>query len=138
MSSIQVDVDERAKREVEAVLAPRGLTSSEFLRWVVERIARQPGALISEGEEGPVSGLLLEPEIVEVEGGDKPVLHSVRQALERIVHDKNLRPVLIDLLDEPLTPNAETIAAIEEARRGEFVGEFSTPEELIAHLNANN
>jgi antitoxin component of RelBE/YafQ-DinJ toxin-antitoxin module len=90
---IPVPVDERIMREAEAVLAPHGLTSSEFLRWVVERIARQPAIL---------------------------------------------RPVLIDLLDQSLTPNQETIEAIEAARRGEFIGEFKTPEELIAHLNASD
>jgi acetyl-CoA synthetase len=42
-----VAVDERTKREAETVLAPLGVTSSEFLRRVVERIARQPTALIA-------------------------------------------------------------------------------------------
>jgi antitoxin component of RelBE/YafQ-DinJ toxin-antitoxin module len=56
---INVVVDERTQREAEAVLAPLGLTSSEFLRRVVERIARQPTALIvSEGSEDPVSALI--------------------------------------------------------------------------------
>ena len=39
---------------------------------------------------------------------------------------------------EPLIPNAETIEAMEAARRGEFVGEFKTVDELLAHLNADD
>jgi antitoxin component of RelBE/YafQ-DinJ toxin-antitoxin module len=55
---ISVPIDDRVEREAEAVLAP--LTSSEFLRRVVERIARQPTALIvSEGSEEPISALIL-------------------------------------------------------------------------------
>ena len=57
---INVPIDERTRREAEAVLAPLGVTSSEFLRRVVERIARQPTALIvSEGSEDPISALIL-------------------------------------------------------------------------------
>jgi len=109
---IKVAVDERTKREAEAALAPLGLTSSEFLRRVVEGIARA-GAGAS------------------IEGGDKP--DDVLERLERFI--KKLDAKATDLLEEP---NAETIAAIEEARRGEFIGEFRTPEELIAHLNATD
>jgi DNA-damage-inducible protein J len=39
---------------------------------------------------------------------------------------------------EPLIPNAETIEAMEAARRGEFVGEFKTVHELFADLNADD
>jgi DNA-damage-inducible protein J len=39
---------------------------------------------------------------------------------------------------EPLIPNAETIEAMEAARRGEFIGEFNTVDELLAHLNADD
>jgi DNA-damage-inducible protein J len=39
---------------------------------------------------------------------------------------------------EPLIPNAETIEAMEAARRGEFVGEFKTIHELFADLNADD
>ena len=57
---INVPIDERTRREAEAVLAPLGVTSSEFLRRVVERIARQPTALIvSVGSEDPISALIL-------------------------------------------------------------------------------
>jgi DNA-damage-inducible protein J len=39
---------------------------------------------------------------------------------------------------EPLIPNAETIEAMESARRGEFVGEFKTVDDLFADLNADD
>ena len=39
---------------------------------------------------------------------------------------------------EPLIPNAERIEAMEAARRGEFVGEFKTVDELLAPLNADD
>jgi DNA-damage-inducible protein J len=39
---------------------------------------------------------------------------------------------------EPLIPNGETIEAMEAARRGEFVGEFETVDELLAHLDADD
>jgi antitoxin component of RelBE/YafQ-DinJ toxin-antitoxin module len=35
----------------------------------------------------------------------------------------------------PLTPNAETIAAMEAARRGEFTGEFASGQDLIEHFH---
>lgn len=40
------------------------------------------------------------------------------------------------IVEQPPTPNATTIAAIEEAERGEMVGPFHTVEELLADLNA--
>jgi DNA-damage-inducible protein J len=39
---------------------------------------------------------------------------------------------------EPLIPNAETIEAMEAARRGEFVGELKMGDELLAHFNADD
>jgi hypothetical protein len=36
-----------------------------------------------------------------------------------------------------MIPNAETIAAMEEARRGKFTGSFATVEELMADLNSD-
>lgn len=39
---------------------------------------------------------------------------------------------------EPLIPNAETIEAMESARRGEFVGEFKTVDDLFADFNADD
>jgi len=122
---ITVAVDERTKREAEAALAPLGLTSSEFLRRVVEGIARARTGAPIEGGDLPGDVLEgLERFITKLE--ERPVSPGVRQALERLANAR-----------DPLeAPNAETIAAIEAARRGEFIGEFRTPEELIAHLNA--
>ncbi len=50
-----------------------------------------------------------------------------------------LRRVAIDkeLPFEPLIPNAETIAAMQEARNGDLVS-FDTTAELFAHLNAED
>jgi antitoxin component of RelBE/YafQ-DinJ toxin-antitoxin module len=118
---INVAVDERTKREAEAALAPLGLTSSEFLRRVVEGIARARAGASIEGGDLPDD--VLERFIKKLE--ERPISPGVRQALERLAKAR-------DPLEEP---TAETIAAIEEARRGEFIGEFRTPEELIAHLN---
>lgn len=39
---------------------------------------------------------------------------------------------------EPLIPTAQTIEAMEAARRREFVGEFKTVDELLARLNADD
>jgi DNA-damage-inducible protein J len=39
---------------------------------------------------------------------------------------------------EPLMPDAETIEAMEAARRGEFVGQFKTVDELLARFNADD
>ena len=58
------------------------------------------------------------------------VSDAVRLLLTRVAHDKAL-PF------EPLRPNAETIAAMAEARRGG--GEtFATIEALMADLNADD
>jgi DNA-damage-inducible protein J len=45
---------------------------------------------------------------------------------------------LNDLPFTPLTPNAETVAAMEAARRGEFTGEFASVQDLMQHLHAHD
>jgi hypothetical protein len=56
-----------------------------------------------------------------------------------------LRPVLatgtvefFPIVESSLTPNAETIAAMEAAERGEFVGEYRTMDEFLAALDADD
>jgi antitoxin component of RelBE/YafQ-DinJ toxin-antitoxin module len=86
---------------------------------------------------------------------------STRRAVEAILHPLGLTPSqLFSLLMEaiarddifarvlvkevsrfgaaPIKPNAETVAALEAAERGEFSGLFNTIEELMAHLHAND
>ena len=58
------------------------------------------------------------------------VSDAVRLLLTRVAHDKAL-PF------EPLRPNAETIAAMEEARTGKLVS-FDSIEALTADLNADD
>ena len=55
---------------------------------------------------------------------------AVRLMLTRVAHDKAL-PF------EPLRPNAETIAAMEEARKGGGL-KFNSIEALMADLNADD
>lgn len=59
------------------------------------------------------------------------VSDAVRLMMMRIASEKAL-PF------EPLIPNAETIAAMEAARRGEFSGEFKTVDALLKHLHEND
>ena len=58
------------------------------------------------------------------------VSDAVRLLLTRVAHDKAL-PF------EPLRPNAETIAAMEEARAG-GLERFASVEALLADLNADD
>lgn len=58
------------------------------------------------------------------------VSDAFRMMMRRIASEKAL-PF------EPLIPNAETIAAMEEARHGKLPS-FKTVEELMAHLNADD
>ncbi len=58
------------------------------------------------------------------------VSDAFRMMMNRIAAEKKL-PF------EPLVPNAETIAAMEEAERGGLPS-FKTVEELMAHLNADD
>ena len=58
------------------------------------------------------------------------VSDAVRIMLTRVAHDKAL-PF------EPLRPNAETIAAMEEARSGKM-DSFVTIEDLMADLHADD
>ena len=75
-----------------------------------ERVKREAAAVLS--EMGPT------------------VSDAFRMMMARIAKEKAL-PF------ESLIPNAETIGAMEAARRAEFVGEFKTVDELLAHLNAD-
>jgi DNA-damage-inducible protein J len=59
------------------------------------------------------------------------VSDAVRIMLTRVAHDKAL-PF------EPFRPNAETIAAMEEARRGENMESFDSIQALMADLNADD
>ena len=59
------------------------------------------------------------------------VSDAVRLMMMRIASEKAL-PF------EPLISNAETIAAMEAARRGEFSGEFKTVDALLKHLHEND
>jgi DNA-damage-inducible protein J len=58
------------------------------------------------------------------------VSDAVRLLLTRVAHDKAL-PF------EPLTPNAETIAAMQEARKGNLKS-FDSVEALMADLDADD
>lgn len=58
------------------------------------------------------------------------VSDAVRLMLTRVAHDKAL-PF------EPLTPNAETIAAMQEARAGKTAG-FNSVDALMADLDADD
>jgi DNA-damage-inducible protein J len=58
------------------------------------------------------------------------VSDAVRLLLTRVAHDKAL-PF------EPLTPNAETIAAMQEARKGRL-HRFESVQALMADLNADD
>jgi DNA-damage-inducible protein J len=59
------------------------------------------------------------------------VSDAVRIMLTRVAHEKAL-PF------EPFRPNAETIAAMEEARRGENMERFDSIQALMADLNADD
>jgi hypothetical protein len=61
--------------------------------------------------------------------------------LEGIAHNEGLATALVkwasSVLPPPIIPNAETIEAMEAARRGELSGPFSSIDELMAHLHAD-
>ena len=59
------------------------------------------------------------------------VSDAVRLMLTRVAHDKAL-PF------EPFRPNAETIAAMQEARAGKNSKRFDSVEALMADLNADD
>jgi DNA-damage-inducible protein J len=59
------------------------------------------------------------------------VSDAVRLMLTRVAHDKAL-PF------EPLVPNAETIAAMEEARRGTNIKSYKDFKALMADLDAED
>jgi DNA-damage-inducible protein J len=59
------------------------------------------------------------------------VSDAVRLMLTRVAHDKAL-PF------EPLRPNAETITAMEEARRGENMKSYPSFKALLADLDADD
>jgi antitoxin component of RelBE/YafQ-DinJ toxin-antitoxin module len=61
--------------------------------------------------------------------------------MEAIAHDE----IFAHLVKEtrvrappPIIPNAETVAALEAAERGEFSGPFSSVDELMKHLYAGD
>lgn len=87
------------------------MTSAVVRARIDERVKREAAAVLSE------IGLT--------------VSDAFRMMIVRIAKEKAL-PF------EPLIPNAETIEAMEAALRGEFVGEFKTVDELLAHLNADD
>jgi DNA-damage-inducible protein J len=87
------------------------MTSAAVRALIDERVKREAAAVLSE------VGLT--------------VSDAFRMMMVRIAKEKAL-PF------EPLIPNAETIEAMEAARRGEFVGEFKTVDALFAGLNADD
>ncbi|PWV99030.1 DNA-damage-inducible protein J [Hoeflea marina] len=76
-----------------------------------------------------INGKIKEEASVVLEAMGLTVSDAFRMLLVRVARDKAL-PF------EPLAPNAETIAAIEAARRGEFSREFGTVDELMDDLGA--
>jgi antitoxin component of RelBE/YafQ-DinJ toxin-antitoxin module len=134
---ISIKVDERVQREAEAALAPQGLTVVEALQQVTERLARRDGALMLEA----ISAF----EAMEGLTRDQPSSAgpTFLQALERLIDKRDPALVLqaiaiLESLTEGLhIPNAETRAAIEEARRGENMKTFATVEELFADLHSD-
>jgi antitoxin component of RelBE/YafQ-DinJ toxin-antitoxin module len=109
-TTIQITIDAATASAAEAALAARGLSMQE----VLERL------MILLADTGPQGALAF-----------------LRNSSVQWGTDAKMQWSVIDLLDEPLlTPNAETIEAIEAARRGEFIGEFKTVEELRAYLNS--
>jgi DNA-damage-inducible protein J len=60
----------------------------------------------------------------------------LRRTVEEIARDGASAGTMRLDLEKPLVPNAETIAAIEEARRGELKS-FNTIEELIEDLHSD-
>jgi antitoxin component of RelBE/YafQ-DinJ toxin-antitoxin module len=113
---ISVPIEESAKQHAEAALARLGLTPAEVFRRVAERLA--------EADEAVALGT--------ARSDDERFLDRFREAIERLTQD----PVVVDLSEEPLTPNAETIEAIEADRRGETKS-FATIDELMADLHSD-
>ena len=116
--SIRLSLQSIPKQELKPVLivlhcgSGRSSMASAVVRARIdERVKREAAAVLSE------IGLT--------------VSDAFRMMMVRIAKEKAL-PF------EPLIPNAETIEAMEAARRGEFVGEFKTVDELLAHLNADD
>jgi antitoxin component of RelBE/YafQ-DinJ toxin-antitoxin module len=123
MSEITITIDERTKREAEAALAPLGLTPSELGLRLMGLVARL--------RESPIAAIIVAEAMSE--RIDPQLLHEV---LEKLADDKNIRPILMDVLDGPFVPNAETIAAMEEAKRG-GLKKFASIDELFADLNSD-
>lgn len=59
--------------------------------------------------------------------------------MEAIAHDEIFAQVLVKearlRAPPPIIPNAETVAALEAAERGELSGPFSSVDELMKHLH---
>ncbi|MBV9288765.1 MAG: hypothetical protein JO288_13250 [Hyphomicrobiales bacterium] len=140
---IAVPIDERAKQNADAVLARLGLTTTEFLRRAVERIARQD-------QDWPVA-------LIAVEGFDKEFPSGVWRQIEewfferlrpdadaqererfiRQVHELLRSRRRAELADEALVPNQETVAALEAVERGE-VESFDDIKDFFAWLHADD
>jgi hypothetical protein len=140
---INLPVDERAGREAEAILAKIALTPSEFLRRAMEPDSFLPIALVlSASLEKPSEERAAFRELVlkHLRSDIKDNLarlydiHQVlRHALEILDAMQEMQE-LQDALQGGSVPNAETVAAIEAAERGEFVGEYTTDGEFQAWL----
>jgi antitoxin component of RelBE/YafQ-DinJ toxin-antitoxin module len=135
---IPVPVDERAKREAEAVLARIGLTPSEFLGRAIEPDRFLQIALIMSAnlekpteERAAFRDFVIERLRSGADASKDDLLHL------RNIHN-SLREILqiLDAMQEALVPNEETVAAIEAARRGETKS-FNTVQELLADLNSD-
>ena len=112
---LSVPVDERVREEAARALAPLGLTPEDLAARLVEAVAQ----------------------LVRAEGGDRPVSSDALHAMiERLVQSEDFKSVFFEGLS-PIVPNAETVAAIEAARRGEFIGEFRSAAELRAFLDSD-
>ena len=64
------------------------------------------------------------------------LLEEIARTLLEIRDDIRVGFALLREPPKPLIPNAETIAAIEAAKRGEFVGGFKGVDALMVGLNA--
>lgn len=78
-----------------------------------------------------IDGKIKEQAAVALAAMGLTVSDAVRLLLTRVAHDKVL-PF------EPFRPNAETIAAMEAARRGDDFKDFDSVEALMADLHADD
>jgi DNA-damage-inducible protein J len=78
-----------------------------------------------------ISGEIKDEASVVLEAMGLTVSDAFRMMMVRIAREKAL-PF------EPLVPNAETIAAMQAARRGEFDQSFDSVDDLLDHLRADD